>query len=103
MSKLPVGYSQGRFAMSRNFLMSLPGLMARCTFGIVFGASVLILSTFDSASSADRERKTKTATPIKHLIVVIGENRGFDHLFGVYKPRPGQRIANLLFRGIVNE
>jgi hypothetical protein len=32
MSKLPVGYSQGRFAMSpansRKFLMSLPGLMA---------------------------------------------------------------------------
>jgi phospholipase C len=44
-----------------------------------------------------------TATPIKHLIVVIGENRSFDHIFGVYKPRDDQRIRNLLSRGIVKE
>jgi phospholipase C len=45
----------------------------------------------------------KTATPIKHVIVVIAENRSFDHIFGVYKPRDGQRIDNLLSRRIVKE
>ena len=45
----------------------------------------------------------KTATPIKHVIVVIAENRSFDHIFGVYKPRDGQRIENLLSRRIVKE
>jgi acid phosphatase len=41
-------------------------------------------------------------TPIKHVIVLIGENRTFDHLFGTYAPRPGQTISNLVSKGIVN-
>jgi len=46
----------------------------------------------------------KTASPIKHVIVLIGENRGLDHTFGVYKPKgQGQTISNLLSKGIVNE
>src|SRR6201996_4487978 len=46
----------------------------------------------------------KTASPIKHVIVLIGENRGLDHTFGVYKPKgKGQTISNLLSKGIVNE
>jgi phospholipase C len=69
----------------------------------LLGASVILLATLAiAARSADREQATRTATPIKHLIVVIGENRGFDHVFGAYIPRPGQGIANLLSRGIIN-
>src|ERR1700736_5075431 len=46
----------------------------------------------------------KTASPIKHVIVLIGENRGLDHTFGVYRPKgEGQTISNLLSRGIVKE
>ena len=41
-------------------------------------------------------------TPIKHVIVLIGENRTFDHTFGTYIPRDGQTIANLVSKGIVN-
>src|SRR3982074_3549484 len=45
-----------------------------------------------------------TESPIKHVIVLIGENRGLDHTFGVYKPKgKGQTISNLLSTGIVNE
>ena len=40
-------------------------------------------------------------TPIRHLIVVVGENHSFDNLFGVYQPRPGQSVRNLLSEGIV--
>jgi len=47
--------------------------------------------------------KPYPATPIKHLIVVIGENRSFDHVLGVYKPRPGQTVSNLFSKGIVKE
>src|SRR5215467_4108902 len=71
---------------------------------IIFSASVIALSAFAvTARGEDRAQSIKTATPIKHVIVVIAENRSFDHIFGVYKPRPGQRIDNLLSRGIVNE
>ncbi|HEY0482651.1 MAG TPA: alkaline phosphatase family protein, partial [Kofleriaceae bacterium] len=41
-------------------------------------------------------------TPIKHVIVLIGENRTFDHTFGTYVPREGQIIANLVSKGIIN-
>ena len=41
-------------------------------------------------------------TPIKHVILIIGENRTFDHVFGTYTPPAGQTISNLLSKGIVN-
>ena len=40
-------------------------------------------------------------TPIDHVIVIIGENRSFDHVFGTYVPPPGQSISNLWSKGIV--
>jgi len=44
----------------------------------------------------------KTTTPIKHVIVIIGENRTFDHLFATYKPvNQGETVLNLLSEGIV--
>ncbi|NTV09831.1 MAG: phosphoesterase, partial [Zoogloea sp.] len=45
----------------------------------------------------------KAATPIEHVIVVVGENRTFDNLFATYRPRPGQSVWNLLSQGIVDE
>jgi phospholipase C len=54
--------------------------------------------------SADPDTATdqlKTATPIKHLIVVIGENRSFDHVLGIYAPKSGDSILNLLSERIV--
>ncbi|MDE2088749.1 MAG: phosphoesterase, partial [Gammaproteobacteria bacterium] len=51
-------------------------------------------------ASADQE--VHTATPIKHLIVIIGENHSFDNVFGTYRPRHGQTVWNLLSEGIVN-
>lgn len=48
--------------------------------------------------------EAKTETPIKHVIILIGENRGLDHTFGVYRPKgKNQTISNLLSKGIVNE
>jgi phospholipase C len=44
----------------------------------------------------------KRATPIEHLIVVIGENLSFDNLFGTYRPKSGAKAHNLLSQGIVN-
>src|SRR5262249_46805019 len=71
---------------------------------IVFSASVIALSAFVvTARGEDAAKAIKTATPIKHVIVVIAENRSFDHIFGVYKPRNGQSIDNLLSRGIIKE
>jgi phospholipase C len=42
-----------------------------------------------------------TATPIKHVIVIIGENHTFDNIFGTFQPDRGQTVLNLLSQGIV--
>ncbi len=65
-------------------------------------ALVAALSSPGRAGARDPVQPVGTRTPIKHVIVIIGENRTFDHVFGLYQPRKGQTIANLLSRGIVN-
>ena len=44
----------------------------------------------------------KTESPIKHVIVIMGENRTFDHIFATYVPPDGQRVDNLLSKKIIN-
>ena len=57
-----------------------------------------------SKDNNDAADAVKTESPIKHVIILIGENRGTDHTFGVYKPRgKHQTISNILSKGIVNE
>src|SRR5215813_6591550 len=60
----------------------------------------------DRKSDADdqdrREHRRNTETPIEHLIVVIPENRSYDHTYGTYVPRHGQSVSNILSKGIVN-
>ena len=40
-----------------------------------------------------------TRTPIKHVILIIGENRTFDHLFATYQPRVRSFQTLAPFRG----
>jgi phospholipase C len=54
------------------------------------------------ASAQDRGVDAKTASPIKHVIIIIGENRTFDHVFATYKPLHGQHVNNLLSEHIIN-
>jgi phospholipase C len=44
----------------------------------------------------------QTETPIKHVIVLIGENRTFDHLFATYVSPSGDQVKNLLSEGIID-
>ena len=44
----------------------------------------------------------ETETPIKHVIVLIGENRTFDHLFATYVSPSGDQVKNLLSEGIID-
>jgi len=73
------------------------------------GSSVSVLAAFGFAASAyaadpDKAVDTiKTATPIKHVVIIVGENRSFDHLFATYVPKHREeKIRNLLSEGIVN-
>ena len=51
-------------------------------------------------AAVDVGEAARTRTPIKHVIVIVGENRTFDHVFATYKPRHARRrIWNLLSKG----
>ena len=65
---------------------------------ISFALTSISPSAFgEDRDSADQE----TTTPIKHVIVIIGENRTFDNIYATYVPKHGT-ISNLLSKGIVN-
>jgi phospholipase C len=52
-------------------------------------------------TNADNDH-SRTETPIKHVIVLIGENRTFDHIFATYVPQSEDSVSNLLSKGIIN-
>jgi len=58
-------------------------------------------NTLAYAQSPNTSRDNDTATPIKHVIVIIGENRSFDHVFATYVPKKGETVWNLLSEGII--
>src|ERR1700722_18484674 len=60
-------------------------------------------SLVSPAPPDDPHREHETTSPIKHVIVIIGENRSFDHVFATYKPKGGQLIDNLLSKRIIKE
>ena len=70
----------------------------------VVSALTLLTSTMPmSAETAPKKavQHLSTQTPIQHVIVIIGENRTFDHIFATYQPVQGQTVNNLLSEGII--
>jgi len=48
-------------------------------------SALLVVGTIPTPSlAADLRNEPKTATPIKHVVVIFGENISFDHYFGTY-------------------
>ncbi|MGB8064544.1 MAG: alkaline phosphatase family protein [Candidatus Sulfotelmatobacter sp.] len=81
--------------------MSTSAFLAKARQHLAVGISlVALIANLGSPLPASAQ---STATPIKHVIVIIGENRTFDHIFATYKPVAGQTVNNLLSEGIVNE
>src|SRR5215469_2991766 len=76
---------------------SLDGLRLALT-----GLALIQFSFGVPVTNAQQLSDTTTVTPIKHVIVIIGENRSFDHVFATYvPPKKGETVNNLLSEGIV--
>src|SRR5215471_6261175 len=69
-------------------------------FVALISMAIPVLSQKASVDTAADQQTT--ATPVKHVIVLIGENRTFDHLFATYVPKNGEKVSNLLSKGIIN-
>ena len=68
---------------------------------LILGLGTLAQTQTDPDKAVD---KIRTATPIKHVIIIVGENRSFDHLFATYQSKSGNdNVLNLLSEGIVNK
>src|SRR5580700_3509585 len=74
------------------------GLASVALFQFTIGASLASAAT---PQTGDDAATVTTTSPIKHVIVIIGENRSFDHVFATYQPNGGQKIWNLLSEGII--
>ncbi len=87
--------------------MSLKQVVSKSLQGLRVGFIALTVFQFSLGGplvgSLQAQEKEHTRTPIKHVIVIVGENRSFDHLFATYKPKEGQHVDNLLSKKIVNE
>ena len=70
------------------------GFIALALFQLTLGGPL--------AATAQAREPARTRSPIKHVIVLIGENRTFDHLFATYVPKSDDSVYNLLSKGIVN-
>jgi phospholipase C len=80
-------------------------LLTKVRQHVSVGASLVgLLVNMGAPVTAAAQQKTKPAqanSPIQHVIVIIGENRSFDHVYGTYVPAAGQTVSNLLSKGIV--
>jgi phospholipase C len=66
-----------------------------------FVVSQLLVGPPVQAQPHEHNGDRKTTSPIKHVIIIIGENRSFDHVYATYVPRKLQGISNLLSKGII--
>ena len=69
---------------------------------LLMQCTVVVAAALSSMAVLGVPPETQTTTPIKHVIVIIGENVAFDTLFGTYTPPLGQTILNLRSQGIIN-
>src|SRR5271155_2527363 len=96
-----------RFRKSTGGCMSLKRFAANSMYCLRIGLTSLALFQFSlggplaSTAQAQTDNDNKTTSPIKHVIVIIGENRSFDHVFAAYVPKGNQTVFNLLSEGII--
>ncbi|MGF6414539.1 phospholipase C [Paraburkholderia sp. MM5482-R1] len=75
--------------MFRKALLPIPFAAALFVLSACGNSSVSSPSTASApastpAATVSAQDALATATPIKHLVVIFGENRSFDHYFGTY-------------------
>src|SRR5215471_4605199 len=84
--------------------MMLKQLTQRLRDRTVITAAILSLMgcdayAADNSLGGSHAGDRKADTRIKHVIVIMGENRTFDHVFATYVPHYGARVDNLLSKG----
>lgn len=84
--------------------MAPPTALPNCALAIqsTFAGFLGFLVLGPLAIPVHAQADSSNRSPIEHLIVIVGENHSFDHVFATYQATRGQSIDNLLSKGIVN-
>src|SRR5260370_451085 len=82
---------EGRFHMVRKLIH--PAVVACAVLAVTASVTAAAAGPAPHTSHAP-----PAATPIKHVIVIIGENHSFDNVFAPYPPPPGHKLRNLRAR-----
>lgn len=82
----------------------MPAILRLGPLAAILGAGALIAAAPVPVSARTHPQAAgrHATTPIRHVILIIGENLSFDGLYGTYRPSKGQTVWNLLSSGIVN-
>jgi phospholipase C len=88
--------------------MRLAKIASRAAHGVRAGLAwtamlqLVVGPGWAAAATVSPNNDAHTQTPIRHVIVIIGENRSFDHVFATYVPgKAGETIHNLLSEKII--
>src|SRR5579863_3010170 len=84
-------------ALSKSFQYLRVAFVAFMVFQ--FGIGGFLVAPLQANEKEKQE--SVPVTPIKHVIVLIGENRTFDHVFATYVSPSGDSISNLLSKDII--
>ncbi len=84
-------------------------LKKRLLQNVFVSAAALSILSYDVSfalagpqSFGGNDNDRHTDSPIKHVIVIVGENRTFDHIFATYQSPRGHHVDNLLSKGIID-
>jgi hypothetical protein len=87
----PAGHhGQGDEMLSKRILNKLVHsarvAVAIVTLSFSLGGTLAYATPPDKNHDKDKEKNRESASPIEHVIVIVGENRTFDHIFATYEP-----------------
>jgi phospholipase C len=81
----------------------LPSVLLRSGTAVLAGLQVFAGLPVPASAQNSSNPDANTTSPIRHVIVIIGENRTFDHIFATYKAKGDQHVDNLLSKHIIKE
>src|SRR5258708_197072 len=87
-----------------NLKTSKPQLIkSLCATALAFSMLANVPASYGNDGPGNAVVQLKTASPIKHIIIIVGENRSFDHVYATYVPKnDGETVQNLLSERIIN-
>lgn len=86
-------YKRSQTASSYGVLLNMDKRtlsLGRCALSVAGFASTIAIAVYPGLADSQSQMpdaSMDTASPIRYVIVIVGENRTFDHVFGVYKLR----------------